>query len=605
MGPLGCDPSACHYNVPNHPYERPVMASQQPSDFRRLLCYIKPFRMGFGIAIIGMLGYAGVDSLFVYSIKPLIDDGLSKPGSDVLKYAPVFVVLILIVRGICSFISSYGLAWVGSNVVMVMRQQMFSRLVHLPVGFYDQNSTGDLISKVTFNTEQVSNAVSKALITLVQEGAFVVGLLAVMFWYSWQLSLIFLIVGPIVALIVRVISKRFRKVSKQIQSAMGDVTSATEQMLNGHKVMLSYGGQDIEKQRFKKVSNRTRQQLMKLRTTEAMSSPIVQVVASFALAGVLYAATIPGMIEDLTPGTFTSMVSAMLFLLRPLKKLTNVQSDFQRGLTAARSIFEIIDQLEEDDRGSQAPKRVNGEIKFTDVTFTYPTKETPALNKVSLALNAGQSLALVGRSGSGKSTITQLLTRFYEPQSGLIEIDGIAIDELTLKALRRQIAVVSQHVILFDDTVANNIAYGLDGEVSRERIIEAAKSAHAMEFIERLPNGLDTEIGQNGVTLSGGQRQRLAIARAILRDAPILILDEATSALDTESERYIQEALESLQANRTSIVVAHRLSTIEKSDQIAVIDDGRVVESGNHQELLESGGAYAQLHRMQFDSASD
>ncbi|GGA77530.1 lipid A export ATP-binding/permease protein MsbA [Neiella marina] len=561
--------------------------------------------MGFGIAIIGMLGYAGVDSLFVYSIKPLIDDGLSKPGSDVLKYAPVFVVLILIVRGICSFISSYGLAWVGSNVVMVMRQQMFSRLVHLPVGFYDQNSTGDLISKVTFNTEQVSNAVSKALITLVQEGAFVVGLLAVMFWYSWQLSLIFLIVGPIVALIVRVISKRFRKVSKQIQSAMGDVTSATEQMLNGHKVMLSYGGQDIEKQRFKKVSNRTRQQLMKLRTTEAMSSPIVQVVASFALAGVLYAATIPGMIEDLTPGTFTSMVSAMLFLLRPLKKLTNVQSDFQRGLTAARSIFEIIDQLEEDDRGSQAPKRVNGEIKFTDVTFTYPTKETPALNKVSLALNAGQSLALVGRSGSGKSTITQLLTRFYEPQSGLIEIDGIAIDELTLKALRRQIAVVSQHVILFDDTVANNIAYGLDGEVSRERIIEAAKSAHAMEFIERLPNGLDTEIGQNGVTLSGGQRQRLAIARAILRDAPILILDEATSALDTESERYIQEALESLQANRTSIVVAHRLSTIEKSDQIAVIDDGRVVESGNHQELLESGGAYAQLHRMQFDSASD
>ncbi|WP_087505584.1 lipid A export permease/ATP-binding protein MsbA [Neiella marina] len=581
------------------------MASQQPSDFRRLLCYIKPFRMGFGIAIIGMLGYAGVDSLFVYSIKPLIDDGLSKPGSDVLKYAPVFVVLILIVRGICSFISSYGLAWVGSNVVMVMRQQMFSRLVHLPVGFYDQNSTGDLISKVTFNTEQVSNAVSKALITLVQEGAFVVGLLAVMFWYSWQLSLIFLIVGPIVALIVRVISKRFRKVSKQIQSAMGDVTSATEQMLNGHKVMLSYGGQDIEKQRFKKVSNRTRQQLMKLRTTEAMSSPIVQVVASFALAGVLYAATIPGMIEDLTPGTFTSMVSAMLFLLRPLKKLTNVQSDFQRGLTAARSIFEIIDQLEEDDRGSQAPKRVNGEIKFTDVTFTYPTKETPALNKVSLALNAGQSLALVGRSGSGKSTITQLLTRFYEPQSGLIEIDGIAIDELTLKALRRQIAVVSQHVILFDDTVANNIAYGLDGEVSRERIIEAAKSAHAMEFIERLPNGLDTEIGQNGVTLSGGQRQRLAIARAILRDAPILILDEATSALDTESERYIQEALESLQANRTSIVVAHRLSTIEKSDQIAVIDDGRVVESGNHQELLESGGAYAQLHRMQFDSASD
>ncbi|MBW8190337.1 lipid A export permease/ATP-binding protein MsbA [Neiella marina] len=580
------------------------MASQKPSDFQRLFAYIKPFRIGFFIAIVGMLGYAGVDSLFVYSIKPLIDEGLSKPGSDVLKYAPIFVILVLMVRGICSFISTYGLAWVGSNVVMVMRQQMFAKLVHLPVSFYDQNSTGDLISKVTFNTEQVSNAVSKALITLVQEGAFVVGLLAVMFWYSWQLSLIFLVVGPIVAIVVRLVSKRFRKVSKQIQNAMGDVTSATEQMLNGHKVMLSYGGQDIEKKRFKKVSNRTRQQLMKLRTTEAMSSPIVQFVASFALAGVLYVAAMPGMVETMTPGTFTSMVSAMLFLLRPLKKLTNVQSDFQRGLTAARSIFEIIDQLEEDDRGSKTPARVNGEISFTDITFTYPSKETPALKDVSLDVKAGQSLALVGRSGSGKSTITQLLTRFYEAQQGSIKIDGVSIDELTLKSLRRQIAVVSQHVILFDDTVANNIAYGLDGDIDRQRIIDAAKSAHAMEFIDRLPNGLDTEIGQNGVTLSGGQRQRLAIARAILRDAPILILDEATSALDTESERYIQQAIESLQANRTSIVVAHRLSTIEKSDQIAVIDEGRVVELGSHQDLLSQNGPYAQLHQLQFDSPS-
>ncbi|MCM2679943.1 lipid A export permease/ATP-binding protein MsbA [Echinimonas agarilytica] len=576
------------------------MSTEKPSDYRRLLKYVVPYRLAFLFSIVGMLGYAGVDTLFVYTIQPLIDNGLSNPDSKVLLYAPIFVIVVLFLRGVCSFIANYGLAWVGSKVVMVMRQEMFARLVHLPVPFFDKNTTGDLISKVTFNTEQVSNAASKAITTLIQEGAFVIGLLCMMFYYSWQLSLIFLLIGPLVGFVVNKVSRRFRKISKGIQNAMGEVTTATEQMLNGHKVVLSYGGQDIEKDRFNKVSNHTRQQIMKMRSVEALSSPIIQVIASFALAGVLFVASLPGMVETLTAGTFASMVTAMIIMLRPLKKLTSVQSDFQRGITAARSIFEIIDEIEEKDSGTKAPTRAQGTIEFNKVTFTYPGKEVPALQDVSFNLKAGQSLALVGRSGSGKSTITQLLTRFYEAESGQIKLDDELVGDYTLASLRRQIAVVSQQVILFNDSVANNIAYGLEGQVTRERIIDAATSAHAMEFIEQLPDGLDTEIGQNGVMLSGGQRQRLAIARAILRDAPILILDEATSALDTESERYIQEALESLQQNRTSIVVAHRLSTIENADVIAVVDEGHIIEMGTHTELLQRQGAYAQLHQMQF-----
>lgn len=579
--------------------------AQEPnmwSTYRRLMTYLNGYRLGFVISVIGMIGYSAVDSLFVYLLKPLIDDGFSKSNSEVLKWAPLFVIGLMFVRGLCSFLSTYGLAWVGTNVVMTLRQQLFSKFVSLPVSFYDQNTTGHLISMVTYNTEQVLRASTKALVTVVQQGALVIGLVGMMFWNSWQLSLVFLIIGPIIAFCVTRVTKRFRKVSKQIQDAMGNVTSATEQMVHGHKVVLSYNGQDVERARFHKINNNNRRQLMKLRTTQALSTPLIQVIASFALAGVLLVASMENMLDSLTPGTFTAIATSMLFLLRPIKQLTSVQGDFQRGVTAANSIFEVLDQDGEQDNGHLPLQRAQGELRLEHVTFTYPTKDTPALKDVSLHVPAGQTVALVGRSGSGKSTIASLLNRFYLPDEGEMFLDGQPLQEYKLADLRRQFAVVSQNVILFNDTVANNIAYGAVGEVSREQVEQALVTANAMEFIEKLPQGLDTEIGQNGVMLSGGQRQRLAIARALLRDSPILILDEATSALDTESERSIQKALELLQKDRTALVIAHRLSTIENADKIVVIEDGQVIEQGSHHELLAKEGAYAQLHKLQFNA---
>ena len=576
------------------------MPSEQHNDFRRLLKFIIPYRGVFIISSLALLGYAGVDILFLKLVQPLIDEGFSQTNPNVLKYAPLVVIGLLFLRGVFGFTSAYGIAWVGTRVVMTMRQNIFSRLVHMPVSYFDQNSSGELISKVTFNTEQVSNAVSSALVTLVREGATVIGMIGLMFYYSWQLSLVFLLIGPLVGFVIAIVGKRFRKVSTNIQAAMGEVTTASEQMLKGHKVVISYGGQEKEVERFNQISNHTRQQMMKLRATSAMSSPVIQVIGSFALAAVLFMASMPSILEALSPGAFASMVSAMIMILQPLKKLTNVQAEFQKGIAAARSIFELIDEQQEKDTGSFAPERVEGRVAFSKVGFTYPSKDSPALTDVSFQLEAGKTLALVGRSGSGKSTITQLLTRFYNADTGLISIDGESVEHYSLKALRRQIALVSQQVVLFNDTISNNIAYGMEDQVSQEQIEQAAKSAYALEFIEQLPEGFDTVIGENGINLSGGQRQRLAIARAILRNAPILILDEATSALDTESERYIQDALESLQKNCTSIVVAHRLSTIENANQIAVVDEGRIVEMGSHDELLARQGAYAQLHQLQF-----
>jgi len=570
--------------------------------YRRLLRYVKPFRIVLFASVFAMASYSAVDASFVHLLKTLIDSGFSREDPRILQWAPLFVIVMLFLRGLFGFASSYGLAWVGTNVVMTLRQELFNKLVALPVAYYDRHTTGEQISKVTFNTEQLSNAVSKALIKIVQDGAFVTYLLINMFVLSWQLSLIFLIIGPIVGVAVTIASKRFRKVSRRIQAAMGQVTSATEQMLNGHKVVLSYGGADIERKRFAKVNKHVRQQTMKLRSATALASPVIQFIASFALATVLLVASMESVVDQLTAGTFTSIVTSMLLLLKPLKNLTTVQADFQKGIAAAHSIFEVLDSEEERDTGTLQVERVKGEIEITDIRFSYTNKPEPALDGVSLSLPAGKTLALVGRSGSGKSTIASLITRFYDAQQGEILIDGIRHNDYQLSSLRKQIALVSQQVVLFNDTIAANIAYGLEREVSEQEIAEAAEAAFAMEFINKMPQGLNTEVGQNGVMLSGGQRQRIAIARAILRDAPILILDEATSALDTESERHIQQALAELQKNRTCIVIAHRLSTIEAADMIAVIDSGQVAEVGDHQALLQRDGAYAQLHAMQFNA---
>lgn len=568
-------------------------------NFKRLLGFASPYKAGFVVAILGMLGYAGIDTLFFSQLQPLIDEGLSGQSPNFMKWAPIFVIVCFLIRGICHFLGNYCLAWVGNHVVADMRQQLFEHIMAMPVTFHDKESTGSLISKLTFDTEQVLQATSKAMLTLVQQGAFVTGLLVVMFYYSWQLSLIFLLISPVIAFIVTYVSRRFRKVSKNIQNAMGEVTSAAEQTFNGHKVVITFGGQQREFSRFGQINKHNRQQRMKLMATKAISVPVIQIIASFALAFVLYVANLESMREELTPGTFTTVLTCMVMLLRPLKLLTTVNSEFQKGMAACVSIFEVLDQDRERDTGSEPLARAKGHIAFDHVDFSYQGEGKKALNDVSFDVEPGETLALVGRSGSGKSTASSLLLRFYDASGGEVLIDGQNVKDYLLKDLRHQFAYVSQQVVLFNDTLANNIAYGKPN-ATEEEILAAAKSAHVLEFAKNMQHGLDTNIGENGAMLSGGQRQRVAIARALLCDAPFLILDEATSALDTESERHIQDALQVLQQNRTCIVIAHRLSTIENADKIIVMEQGEIVEQGTHSTLLARDGAYAKLHKFQF-----
>lgn len=568
--------------------------------FRRLWPIIAPHKAGLIVAAVALVVNAAGDTLMLSLLKPLLDDGFGKANSAVLLWMPLAVIGLMLMRGISGFISSYCISWVSGNVVMNMRRRLFSHMMGMPVAFFDQQSTGTLLSRITYDSEQVASSSSSALVTVVREGASIIGLFIMMFYYSWQLSLILIVLAPIVSIAIRQVSKRFRNISKNMQNTMGEVTTSAEQMLKGHKEVLIFGGQEIESKRFASVSNKMRQQGMKLVSASSISDPIIQLIASMALAFVLYAASFPSVMETLTAGTITVVFSAMVALMRPLKSLTNVNAQFQRGMAACQTLFSILDSEQETDTGKREVQRAKGDIEFRDVTFTYPGRETPALRNINLAIPAGKTVALVGRSGSGKSTMASLLTRFYDIQQGEILMDGHDLREYTLSSLRNQVALVSQNVHLFNDTIANNIAYARSEMYSREEIEKAAVMAHAMDFISKMDNGLDTVIGENGVLLSGGQRQRIAIARALLRDCPILILDEATSALDTESERAIQAALDELQKNRTSLVIAHRLSTIEKADEIVVVEDGYIVERGSHQQLLDAKGAYAQLHRMQF-----
>ena len=553
--------------------------------------------------MLGMAGYACVDVYFISQFSSFIDRGITQKDMAYLAWAPVFVVGMFFLRGVFHFLSSYCLTWAGTHIVKDLRQQLFRQMIALPVSYHDKHSTGELISKITYDAEQIKQASSKALMVLIHEGVFVLGCLGLMFYNSWQLSLIFLLIAPVIALIVSHVSKRFRKISSNMQNAMGDVTTSSEQMLNGHKVILSFGSAELENARFKAVNNRNRQLDVKMEATRSISVSLVQLIASFALAFVIYLASFPSMLDTLTPGTFSEILAAMMLLLKPLKQLTTVNSDFQRGMAAATNVFLVLDEKPEQDTGTIELDQVKGAIEIKDLSFHYPGHEKQVLKQINIKVEPGQTVALVGRSGSGKTTISNLLPRFYEIEQGEILLDGINAKDCTLDSLRGQMAVVSQHVVLFNDTIAHNIAYGYRGELSREHLIHVAEKAHVMEFVNQMPQGLDTEIGENGVTLSGGQRQRIAIARALLRQAPLLILDEATSALDTESERKIQGALEELFKGRTSIVIAHRLSTIENADQILVMDQGQIVEQGTHQSLLAQNGYYAQLYKMQFSEA--
>ena len=569
--------------------------------FKRLFPIIKQYKSGIIVGAIALVLNALVDSGLIYLLKPLLDEGFGQADHGFLKLMSVLVVAFILVRGITNYVAGYCLAWSSGNVVMTLRRTIFQHLIYMPVSYFDKNPIGRSLSRVTYDTEMVANSSSHALVTIVREGAYLISLFVVMIYTSWQLSMVLFMLAPVIGVLIGIVSKRFRQLSRNIQSSMGELTVTTEQMLKGHKEVLSFGGQEIEKARFDRVSNDMRRKGMKIVSADGISDGLVQLIASFALSIILYLSTVEGLhIEDLTAGSFTVVFSSMMAMLRPLKSLTNVNSQFQRGMAACQTLFEFLDLKTENDNGTVEVERAKGNITFNHVSFGYEGKDGLALNDISFSLPQGKTIALVGRSGSGKSTIANLLTRFYDIEQGEIILDGINIQDYRLANLRAQCSIVSQQVHLFNDTIANNIAYAATDKYSREDIINAAKAAHAMEFIEKLDDGLDTVIGENGASLSGGQRQRLAIARALLRNSPILVLDEATSALDTESERAIQSALAALQKDKTVLVIAHRLSTIENADEILVVDQGKIIERGTHQALLAQNGAYSQLYSLQF-----
>ena len=569
--------------------------------FKRLFPIIKQYKLGIIVGAIALVLNALVDSGLIYLLKPLLDEGFGQADHGFLKLMSVLVVAFILVRGITNYVAGYCLAWSSGNVVMTLRRTIFQHLIYMPVSYFDKNPIGRSLSRVTYDTEMVANSSSHALVTIVREGAYLISLFVVMIYTSWQLSMVLFMLAPVIGVLIGIVSKRFRQLSRNIQSSMGELTVTTEQMLKGHKEVLSFGGQEIEKARFDRVSNDMRRKGMKIVSADGISDGLVQLIASFALSIILYLSTVEGLhIEDLTAGSFTVVFSSMMAMLRPLKSLTNVNSQFQRGMAACQTLFEFLDLKTENDNGTVEVERAKGNLTFNHVSFGYEGKDGLALNDISFSLPQGKTIALVGRSGSGKSTIANLLTRFYDIEQGEITLDGINIQDYRLANLRAQCSIVSQQVHLFNDTIANNIAYAATDKYSREDIINAAKAAHAMEFIEKLDDGLDTVIGENGASLSGGQRQRLAIARALLRNSPILVLDEATSALDTESERAIQSALAALQKDKTVLVIAHRLSTIENADEILVVDQGKIIERGTHQALLAQNGAYSQLYSLQF-----
>jgi len=566
----------------------------------RLLRHVRPYWRTFAIGVLGIIVVAATEPALPALLKPLLDGVFVNKDESVIRWTPVFIVGLFVLRGLAEYVAQFALNWVGNRLVMDLRGIMFRKLLTLPARYFDDQASGNLISRLTFDVMQVTTAATSVLTAVFKDALVIIGLLGWMFWLNWKLTLLSLVMTPVIVLVVRMISVRLRNSSRQVQQQMGDMTQVIQETIEGHRVVKLFGGQPYEQQRFDSQANNVRRQLMKQVAASAASVPIVQFVAALALATIVYLATQQSNTDQITVGGFVSFITAMLMLTAPLKRVTSVNEPLQRGLAAAESVFSLIDQASETDTGSIDPGRVRGEVRFENLSFSYGADARQALDSIDLVIAPGETLALVGASGSGKTTLANLVPRFYEPTGGRILLDGQDIAGLKLSALRSNIALVSQDVVLFNDTVAANIAYGAMNQLSRAEIIAAATAAHAMEFISEMPDGLDTMVGENGVKLSGGQRQRLAIARALLKNAPVLILDEATSALDTESERHVQAALEVLMRGRTTIVIAHRLSTIENAHRIVVLDGGRIAESGAHAELLARGGKYAQLYRNQF-----
>ena len=570
--------------------------------YRRLLGYALPAHWKlFSLAVFCMALSAATETGFAALMQPLLDGSFVERDPQIIRWVPLLLIALFLLRGIADFATKYGMSWIGRSVVKQLREELFRRFLTVPTAYYDQVSSGELMSKMAYHTEQVAASATTVVTTLIRDILTMLALLAWMFYISAVLTLVILVTAPLVALVVSRVSRRFRQLSRNIQTSVGDLGRLSGEVIDGHRVVRIFGGETDETERFERANHYNRRQHMKKIVTESVSVPLVQVIVGLAFAVIVYAATLPSVLETITVGAFVSFMTAMILLLTPVRRLINLNAELQKGIAAAESLFALLDQPGEPDHGQREIERARGAIAFRDVGFAYDAAKGDVLHGIELEIAPGETVAFVGRSGGGKSTLLKLLPRFYEVASGVIELDGIDIRELTLRSLRRQIALVSQDVTLFNATIAENVAYGGRRDADRNEVVAALRAAHAMPFIEQMPEGVDTVVGENGVMLSGGQRQRIAIARALLKDAPILILDEATSALDTESERHVQAALETLMQGRTTLVIAHRLSTVERADRIVALDGGRIVESGNHSELLARDGYYASLYRMQFE----
>lgn len=571
--------------------------------YRRLLAYVKPYWPAFLLSMLGFAVVAGSQAAFAKLMKHLVDE-LASPTPNAHWLFAGTIMGVFVVRGLGSFVGSYGIAYVSRSVVHSLRCDIFDTLMRLPSQYFHAHTTGHLLAKVTYNVDQVTGAATGALKTVVREGLTVVGLMGYLVFLNWRLALVFFTVSPLIAWGVRTASKRFRRLSRNIQNSMGDVTHTASEALQGYQVVRIFGGMEYERRRFEKASRRNQQQGMKLVATEAISTPVIQFFVALAMAMLVFMALNPAWNKSMTSGDFISFLTAAGLIVQPLRALAEINNTLQKGIAAAESIFSVVDEPIEIDKGSYQADRVRGHVQIRDLEFQYNTGGQ-VLKGISVDIKPGETVALVGRSGSGKSTLASLIPRFYDVAPGQILIDGVDINDYQLDNLRQHIALVNQQVVLFAGSLKENIAYAGLGERSDEQIQQAAEAAHVLEFAERMPEGMNTLIGEKGVLLSGGQRQRLAIARAVLKDAPILILDEATSALDTESERHIQAAMEAVMKGRTTLVIAHRLSTIEKADRILVMEQGQIVEQGSHAELLARNGAYAKLHQMQFNESHE
>ncbi len=568
--------------------------------YKRLLIYVRPLWLMFLVSFVGFAIYGAGQALSAKWLEMVVDT-VQRNDYDQRWFLATAVLGIFILRGLGAFIGNYSIAYVGREVIHNLRTQVFERLLLLPSHYYSHKSSGELLAKLTYNVEQVTGAVTNAIKVLFREGLTVAGLLGYMFYLNWKLTLIFIAAGPLIGLVVSVAAKRMRKLSRRIQQSVGDITESASESIKGYQVVRIFGGADAERERFNQASLHNKRQFMKLVVTQSLNTPIIQLLVALALSALLFLAMHPDVMGSMSTGGFVAFLTAAGMITKPLRLLTDVTSIVQKGIAAAESLFEVLDEPVEQDRGNRTLEQI-GDIEFRDLCFAYPGTDKQVLNNISLRLPQGKSVALVGRSGSGKTTLASLLPRFNDGWSGELLINGEPLESFTLDSLRSQISLVNQNVVLFNGTIAENIAYGAMAGASETAILAAAEAAHVTEFVERLPEGIHTRVGENGVLLSGGQRQRIAIARAILKDAPILILDEATSALDTESERHIQDALEEVMRGRTTLVIAHRLSTIEKADIIVVMEDGRIIEQGSHSELLEQQGAYSKFHILQTDT---